>query len=478
MKRQFLIGLILTLTFQFANAQNYEWPNSLSIGGHANDYFSPFKETTITPEFFEYGLQLAYHRNIIKDYLNVEIPFRMGTATVASNDQPLQEFTLKQSLFSFGALAQLQYYKSDNVFVPYLSAGGNYTYVGEGGGHLEVPLGVGVDIKIGNGLYFQLRPEYRLAFKENRNNWNFYTGLKFKVGKKRFVPPPPPSDRDKDGVPDLLDKCPDIKGKKKLAGCPDKDRDGIADHEDLCPKKKGLAKFGGCPDSDADGVQDSEDDCPKVKGPEANKGCPYADADGDGITDDLDKCKDIPGLEKFDGCPDSDGDDIEDAKDDCPNERGPVANNGCPYSDKDNDGVRDSEDNCPTVAGPASNKGCPERKVEEVLSFAMQNVRFETNSNQLLETSNSVLDEVANVLLQYPDYKVTISGHTDSVGDAGYNQQLSEKRAKSCADYLISKGVAATRIGTVGLGETQPISDNSTTEGQRMNRRVEFNIYK
>ena len=352
------------------------------------------------------------------------------------------------------------------------------TYIGQGGGHFEVPVGVGLDMKVREGVYFQLRPEYRFAFEENRNNWNFYTGLKFKIGKPRNLPPEKPKDRDKDGVPDLLDKCPDVKGKKKLMGCPDRDRDGIADGEDDCPKVKGLAKFNGCPDSDNDGIQDSKDDCPKEKGPEENNGCPYPDSDGDGISDNLDKCKDTPGLEKFDGCPDTDGDDVEDANDDCPTVKGPIENKGCPYEDKDKDGVIDKEDNCPTVAGPASNKGCPERKVEDVLTFAKQNVRFETNSNQLLQSSYAVLDEVANILLQYPDYKVSISGHTDSAGDAGYNQQLSERRAKASADYLISKGISSNRISTIGYGETQPIADNNTPEGQRINRRVEFNIFK
>ena len=478
MKRPFLIWLALWLTISNANAQSYEYPNALSIGGQAIDYISPFKSTSLSPELFNYGMQVAYHRNLKKDFLNVEFPFRMGKAVVANNRQTNQEFTIEQSLFSLGALLQVQYYKKNNLLVPYLSGGGSFTYVGEGGSHFELPLGVGLDMRVREGAYFQIRPEYRIALKDNRNNWNFYAGLKFKVGKKRNLPPPPPTDRDKDGVPDLIDKCPDIKGNKKLMGCPDSDKDGVADIEDDCPEVKGEAKFGGCPDSDSDGIQDAEDDCPKEKGPEENKGCPYPDSDNDGIVDNLDKCKNTPGLEKFDGCPDSDGDDIQDAEDDCPTVKGPVENKGCPYADKDNDGVIDKEDNCPTVAGPASNKGCPVRKVAEVMTFAMQNVRFETNSNQLLQNSYAVLDEVANVLLQYPDYKVSISGHTDTKGPASYNQQLSERRAKACADYLISKGVSGSRIGTIGYGETQPISENSTPEGQRMNRRVEFNIYK
>lgn len=84
----------------------------------------------------------------------------------------------------------------------------------------------------------------------------------------------PEEDRDHDGVPDAVDRCPDVPGLASLQGCPDRDGDGIADDMDACPDVAGPAKFNGCPDTDGDGVPDNLDRCPKVPGPASNNGCP------------------------------------------------------------------------------------------------------------------------------------------------------------------------------------------------------------
>ncbi len=81
-------------------------------------------------------------------------------------------------------------------------------------------------------------------------------------------------DRDKDGVLDKDDKCPDVAGLANFAGCPDTDGDGVQDSEDKCPTVAGLSNFKGCPDTDGDGIQDSEDKCPTVAGIAAQYGCP------------------------------------------------------------------------------------------------------------------------------------------------------------------------------------------------------------
>lgn len=88
-----------------------------------------------------------------------------------------------------------------------------------------------------------------------------------------------PMDRDKDGVLDKDDKCPDTFGLASLAGCPDADGDGITDADDKCPSVAGISKFMGCPDTDGDGITDAQDNCPKVAGPAANKGCPVVEVD-------------------------------------------------------------------------------------------------------------------------------------------------------------------------------------------------------
>ncbi len=78
---------------------------------------------------------------------------------------------------------------------------------------------------------------------------------------------------------------------------------------------------------------------------------------------------------------------------------------------------------------------------------------------------------------QYSEYSLNIAGHTDSQGDAKLNLDLSERRAKRCYDYLVSKGIAAGRMASAGFGETKPVGDNKTAAGREQNRRVEFELY-
>ncbi|MBP3840443.1 MAG: thrombospondin type 3 repeat-containing protein, partial [Chryseobacterium sp.] len=86
-------------------------------------------------------------------------------------------------------------------------------------------------------------------------------------------------------------------------GNTDRDKDGILDKDDLCPDTPGLAEFQGCPDTDGDGVPDKDDQCPDVAGPVENNGCPWPDTDGDGVVDKDDACPTVPGLAQYNGCP-------------------------------------------------------------------------------------------------------------------------------------------------------------------------------
>lgn len=281
-------------------------------------------------------------------------------------------------------------------------------------------------------------------------------------------------DRDNDGLADRDDSCPDEAGEARLNGCPDADGDGVADNVDDCPDEAGLRRFSGCPDSDNDGIVDKEDNCPSVAGIPAMNGCP--DADRDGITDDKDNCPETPGVAEHGGCPDSDNDGIADNEDSCPTTPGIRRFSGCP--DTDNDGIADNNDRCPTLAGPTDNDGCPKIAADDqaTLDRAMQNVNFETGSARLLNSSRSILDEIAEVVTRYPGYNLFIDGYTDSVGNDFANQQLSENRTNACADYLASKGVTRSLMITTGHGENDPIADNSTSTGRRKNRRVTFRL--
>jgi len=247
-----------------------------------------------------------------------------------------------------------------------------------------------------------------------------------------------------------------------LFGSTDKDKDGIKDKEDACPNSP----------EDFDGYEDTD-------------GCPDPDNDGDGVPDAQDNCPDQPedldGFEDTDGCPDpdNDGDGIPDAADKCPDEAEDVDgyedDDGCPDLDDDGDGVPDTADNCPdTPAGvEVDTRGCP--KVEEIKQqLTLLGVNFVTGSAELTPTSMAVIEEVSRSLVAYPKVHIEVRGHTDSTGSAERNRELSQQRADSVRRALIRLGVESERITAVGYGEDYPIATNETKEGRAANRRVEI----
>lgn len=103
-------------------------------------------------------------------------------------------------------------------------------------------------------------------------------------------------------------------------------------------------------------------------------------------------------------------------------------------------------------------------------------VTFGFDSAQVQSQFYPVLNNVANTLREYDQTVIEVAGHTDNVGSASYNQQLSERRAQSVANYLSSQGVSQQRMIIVGAGLTRPIADNSTEQGRAQNRRVEITL--
>jgi OOP family OmpA-OmpF porin len=139
--------------------------------------------------------------------------------------------------------------------------------------------------------------------------------------------------------------------------------------------------------------------------------------------------------------------------------------------DADADGILDNRDLCPD--SPASAKvdsmGCAEDT-----AIKLDGINFANDSHELTQEARRILDRVAGVILQNPDLRLQVAGHTDNQGDANYNQLLSMQRAEAVMDYLVAQGVSRNHIGAVGYGGQRPIADNSTAEGQQQNRRVEL----
>ncbi|MFN0214442.1 MAG: DUF6089 family protein [Saprospiraceae bacterium] len=282
-------------------------------------------------------------------------------------------------------------------------------------------------------------------------------------------------DRDRDGVADDKDQCPDLAGLPNLDGCPDTDSDGIADKDDHCPEKKGPSSLNGCPDRDEDGIADKDDNCPDEKGVPAYRGCPAVDRDRDGVADAEDLCPDMSGQLKWKGCPDSDNDGIPDNKDGCPGIAGPALLRGCP--DTDGDGIPDKEDECPTLAGSTAKKGCPDA-LPATLGVPYKAIYFSSTLDAWQVTSLLTLEEVIAIMSADPTIYARIEGHTDNTGKEPANDLLAEKRAQKCRNHLVSKGIAAERLHYIGLGSKKPVVPNDSRENRQLNRRVEIHFYK
>jgi len=120
----------------------------------------------------------------------------------------------------------------------------------------------------------------------------------------------------------------------------------------------------------------------------------------------------------------------------------------------------------------------PMERISEGSTVVMHNIFFDLDSYVLGQESRTELNKVAAFLLNHPELKVEIGGHTDSTGSAGYNQTLSEKRAEAVVEYLTGHGVDLENLTAKGYGDTVPVGDNATEEGRSLNRRTELKILK
>ena len=309
-------------------------------------------------------------------------------------------------------------------FSPYLHVGVGYIQVDPAG---AVPDNDGAMYSAGAGFLVDmfnsnvsLRGEYRhrmdTSGSQNLNDNLFSLGLQIPFGAAtpKFI------DSDGDGVADGMDRCPNT------------------------PAGTRVDSYGCETDSDGDGVKDSKDKCPNTpRGVAVNASGCAMDSDGDGVADGMDKCPKTPAGAKVD-------------------------KNGCEL-DGDKDGVVDRLDECPnTAAGVQVDiKGC-----EIKGKIRLPGVNFETNSDRLLPSASSVLNDAAATLKKNPTITVEVAGHTDSDGASDYNESLSARRATTVRDYLAANGVAMDRMTTRGYGESQPIADNGTRAGKAQNRRV------
>jgi len=406
-----------------------------------------------------FGLRIGYMFN---DSLGIE-----GEIGLIPTESTTLVFDVWDLAYRAHLIYQFRAADPNNRLIPFvLGGGGAMSIVSSANTNVlakdtdaELYAGIGIKYRVDNG--WGLRVDARLLFPPSSKNGFVTTDGEFLLsiyrewGRKELAKPVAkgPLDSDGDGIPDDKDKCPkepeDKDGFQDEDGCPDPDNDGdgIPDVKDKCPNEP----------EDKDGFQDED-------------GCPDPDNDGDGIPDAADKCPNEPedkdGFQDEDGCPDpdNDGDGIPDTQDKCPNE--PETKNG--YQDED---------------------GCPDEIPQKLKQFTgvIQGINFALGSDQILASSNKLLDKAVDVLKEFKDLKLEIQGHTDDQamtkgGKFADNMALSQARAESVKKYFVSKGIDESRLNAKGLGDTVPLEDPKTLTGAKLNaartknRRVEFRL--
>ena len=434
---------ITALALSFAStafAQTTSNPWLIGVGAHAENHLgvdsnkswektTPFSKDglfvmnnfTITPPLSK----LTVARNLNKYFV---LDWQTTVGNVDNKRVGMgKEFFLQTGLGLQFKLAG--FWNEESWFDPYLRVGANYLrhdYTGTG-------------LTNGNGDAVGAN-HFTAAFGAGLNLWltkNFGLGLQ---GDLVNTP------GDKTNVPNFVQASASINFR---FGNNDRDKDGIKDKDDACPDVFGLAQFQGCPDTDGDGVADKDDNCPEVAGPVENNGCPWPDTDGDGVLD----------------------------KDDaCPNVAGPVENKGCPWPDTDNDGVLDKDDACPTVAGIKELNGCPRTAdhVAKDTEGALKDILFNFNKATLRPESEPKLDLAAKYIKEFNGGQYLVIGHTDKKGNEAYNLKLSRERAASVVKALEARGVKAEQLKSKGVGEAEATVPETASDAERLvDRKVE-----
>ena len=306
-------NLILVAALAWAAPSLCQTPeNKNAISARLNFFdYGLFADEASKTSTFSQGFEVSYFRNVLP-FLNVGVPLKFGIASL-----PGSFSGNKTVVASLDAIAQLQQMDESKRFSPFVFGGAGFMAESFKSVHLNIPVGVGLNVRLTRYAFLSPQVEFRKALVKNRDHINIGLGFVY------LLHPSPagdtivvkPLDTDGDGVLDYTDACPDEIGTAATFGCPDKDGDGIPDKEDKCPDLAGKAGTLGCPDSDNDGFADNLDDCPDKPG--KVNGCP--DSDNDGFADKDDECPTVSG--RWNGCPDSDFDGVADKNDKCPNDQ-------------------------------------------------------------------------------------------------------------------------------------------------------------
>ena len=416
--------------------------NHVAAGGQVGDFFPRafgggdggelynIDNFTITPPLSK----LTVARNLNK-YLVLDWQTSVGNVDNKRIGME-KEFFLMTGLglqFKFNGL-----WNEESWFDPYLRVGANYLRHDYSG--VNFPLtdvnGVGYSGFSGEPFTQRRKDHFTVATGLGSNFWltkNFGLGI-----QGDYVSTPV----DKSDIANFWQASASLLFR---FGNTDRDKDGIPDKEDRCPDTPGLAEFQGCPDTDGDGIPDIDDQCPDVAGPVENNGCPWPDTDGDGVLDKDDACPDVPG---------------------------PVENNGCPWPDTDGDGILDKDDACPTVPGLPEYNGCP-KPTAVAVTEEFKDLLFDFNKATIQAGSTHKLDKAAEIIKSAPAENFVVVGTTDAKGSAAYNLNLSRQRAAAVVKALEARGVNPAQLKSIGIGSQEATVPATASDAERqVDRKV------
>ncbi len=376
-----------------------------------------------------------------------------------------------------------------------------FKFIKDNGWDFFIPAGLGFEVALTDVIALDFSGGYNYTFTDNLNYYNNKDAALSKSKQNdgywnggvgiTLTGESGNSDKDLDGL---------TKNQEKEIGTDpnkaDSDGDGLKDGAEFLTYNTNPLN----PDSDEDGLTDSEEVKKYYSDPNST------DTDGDGLSDfdeaityksdptkidtDFDRLNDNEEVKyKSDPTnPDTDGDGLKDGAEIKKYKTDPTK------SDTDGDGLSDGMEVLKYFTNPLekdSDNGSVDDKTEVdrgtnplnpkddvVLDMTkpviLKGVTFETGKAEITPESEKILEQALNTLIAYPDMKVEIRGYTDNVGRASSNLKLSQRRANAVRNWLIKKGIDPGRIVAKGYGEANPIADNSTPEGRRLNRRIEF----
>jgi outer membrane protein OmpA-like peptidoglycan-associated protein len=343
---------------------------------------------------------------------------------------------------------------------------------GDDGFYAHFPFGIGTEIKLSDSwlLDVAVGADYTLSERLNGYKIEDFNDAWFNVGVGiTYAGESMNSDNDKDGLTKReeleLGTDPDN---------PDTDGDGLKDGEEV-------KKYNTDPklaDTDGDGLKDGEEVLNYKTSPVK------ADTDGDGLNDfdEVTKHKTDPLKADTDGDGLNDGEEVNQYKTSPfkADTDGDGLNDGAEVKQHKTDPLKADTDGGSVPDGKEVENGTnpldpsddvAPKVVEKELSF--DNILFGFDKSKLTKESQATLDAIYDALNKYSEAKITLSGHTDSIGSENYNMKLSEKRANVAKEYLIKKGLNGNLINLEWFGESKPVVPNNTATDRAKNRRTE-----